>query len=63
MAFQALQVMNSTAGYEPTVASMSDLDEAQRWAEAHDAQLGVGEDIYDPDGARAYAKLFGPDTS
>lgn len=61
MTFQNLEVMTSNPGYSTaTVANMSDLDEAQRWAEAHEQAFGVGEDLYDPDGARANAQLFGP---
>lgn len=59
MTYQALQAMNSTNGFENSVVSMSDLDEAERWAQAHDGLIGVGEDTYDPDGTRAATKLFG----
>jgi len=38
--------------------SMSDYAEAQRWAEAHQALVGLGEEAYDPDG-QAALRLFG----
>jgi hypothetical protein len=61
MTFQNLEAMNSTLGYNgQMVVNMSDMDEALRYAEAHEQAFGVGEDLYDPDGARANAKLFGP---
>lgn len=59
MTFQALEVMNSTAGYDKSVIDMSDYAEAERWAQAHDSSTGVGEESYDPDGDRAASQLFG----
>jgi hypothetical protein len=60
MTFQNLEAMNSTHGYSgPMTASMSDVEEALRYAQAHEESFGVGEELYDPDGARANAKLFG----
>jgi len=38
---------------------MSDLDEAQRWAQAHESSIGIGEEAFDPDGEAAL-RLFGP---
>lgn len=55
MTYQQLQAMNSTTFSDESV-SMSDLDEAERWAQAH----GLGEDLYDPDGQNALGQLFGP---
>lgn len=60
MTFQALEATNSTTGYNPGVVGMSDVEEALRYAQAHEESFGVGEDLYDPDGARANAQLFGP---
>lgn len=63
MTFQNLEVMTSTSTSSPGVMSMSDLDEAERWMEAHGGIMAVGEEIYDPDGDTAQQRLFGPNSS
>lgn len=59
MEFQALETMNSATGFNQTVYGMSDVEEALRYQEAHGLTLGIGEESYDPDGARAAEQLFG----
>jgi hypothetical protein len=63
MTFQNLEVMTSTLGSNPEVMSMSDLEEAERWMQAHGGIVETGEEIYDPDGYAAQQRLFGPNSS
>jgi len=43
---------------------MSDLEEAERWIEAHGGIMEIGEEIYDPDAfAEAPQRLFGSSSS
>lgn len=57
MTYQALESSISNINYD--VASMSDLDEAQRWAEAHGGLIGLGEEAYDTSAAESLG-VFGP---
>lgn len=59
--FQNLELMTSGSNIAPEVANMSDLEEAERFMEAHAGLAGVGEDIYDSDGFNPAVRLFGPD--
>lgn len=63
MTFQNLEVMTSALASSPDVASMSDLEEAERWMQQHGGLMEVGEEIYDPDGYAAAQRLFGPNSS
>src|SRR5687768_11028611 len=63
LTFQQLQVMTSQVSSEPGVVNMSDLDEAERWIDAHGGMAEVGEEVYDPDGFAAQQRLFGPNSS
>lgn len=55
-------MMTSGSSISPAVASMSDLDEAERYIESHGGMEGIGEDIYDPDGFNPAVRLFGADS-
>ncbi len=64
MTFQNLEAMTLGSASEPGVANMSDLEEAERWIEAHGGIMEIGEEIYDPDAfAEAPQRLFGSSSS
>ncbi len=58
MTYQALESSTSDIGVFD-YASMSDLDEAARWAETHGASIGLGEEAYDTDATDAL-RAFNP---
>lgn len=57
MTYQSLEASVSNPVFQ--YASMSDLEEAERWAQTHDRLVGLGEEAYDSDAVDAL-KLFGP---